>query len=204
MEVQQLAEACQLDIGHAEHLIGPINAAIEQADLSTPQRLAAFLAQCGHESDSFRYLEENLNYKAESLMQVWHSHFPTPEIAQEYAHQPQRIASRAYGGRMGNGPEETGEGWLYRGSGWLQLTGKDNFHALSQHTGIDFVSNPDAVRTPEGAAVSAVYFWNKHNLNQLADEGNIAQMTHVINGGTIGLENREARYQHALNILSQS
>ena len=149
MEAQQLADAAKIDIGHAEALIGPMNMAIEKADLSTPARIAAFIAQCGHESDSFRFMEENLNYKAESLCRTWPSHF-NAENAEEYAHQPEKIANRAYANRMQNGDEESGDGWNYRGRGWLQTTGREGYEQLSDATQIDFISNPDAVATPEG------------------------------------------------------
>lgn len=201
MEAQQLADAAKIDLAHAEALIGPMNMAIEKADLSTPARLAAFIAQCGHESDSFRFMEENLNYKAESLCRVWPSHFPT-DIAISYAHQPQKIANRAYANRMGNGDEESGDGWSYRGRGWLQTTGKVGYEQLSDATQIDFVSNPDAVATPEGAAISAAVFWEKHNLNRHVDNNDFVGLTKLINGGTIGLEDRMARYEHAMSVLA--
>jgi len=201
MEAQQLAEAAKIDIGHAEALIGAMNMAIEKADLSTPERLAAFIAQCGHESDSFRFMEENLNYKAESLIRTWPSHF-NEENASEYAHNPEKIANRAYANRMSNGDEESGDGWNYRGRGWLQTTGKAGYEQLSDATQIDFVSNPDAVATPEGSAISAAVFWEKHNLNRHVDNNDFTGLTKAINGGTIGQEDRMARYQHAMSVLA--
>jgi putative chitinase len=201
MEAQQLADAAKIDIGHAEALIGPMNMAIEKADLSTPARIAAFIAQCGHESDSFRFMEENLNYKAESLCRTWPSHF-NAENASEYAHQPQKIANRAYANRMQNGSEESGDGWNYRGRGWLQTTGRAGYEQLLDATQIDFISNPDAVATPEGAAISAAVFWEKHNLNHHVDNNDFVGLTKAINGGTIGLEERMARYEHAMTVLA--
>jgi putative chitinase len=201
MEAQQLADAAKIDIAHAEALIGPMNMAIEKADLSTPARIAAFVAQCGHESDSFRFMEENLNYKAESLCRTWPSHFNAGN-AEEYAHQPQKIANRAYANRMGNGDEESGDGWNYRGRGWLQTTGKNGYEELSDATQIDFVSNPDAVATPEGSAVSAVFFWEKHNLNHHVDNNDFVGLTKAINGGTLGLEDRMARFNHAMSVYA--
>ena len=201
MEAQQLAEAANIDLGHAEALIGAMNMAIEKADLSTPERLAAFIAQCGHESDSFRFMEENLNYKAESLCRTWPSHF-NEENASEYAHNPEKIANRAYANRMSNGDEESGDGWNYRGRGWLQTTGKAGYEQLSDATQIDFVSNPDAVATPEGSAISAAVFWEKHNLNRHVDNNDFTGLTKAINGGTIGQEDRMARYQHAMSVLA--
>ena len=178
-----------------------MNMAIEKADLSTPERLAAFIAQCGHESDSFRFMEENLNYKAESLCRTWPSHF-NEENASEYAHNPEKIANRAYANRMSNGDEESGDGWNYRGRGWLQTTGKAGYEQLSDATQIDFVSNPDAVATPEGSAISAAVFWEKHNLNRHVDNNDFTGLTKAINGGTIGQEDRMARYQHAMSVLA--
>ena len=200
MDSQTLAEIAKIDLSHAEALIEPLNMAIQKADLSTPARIAAFVAQCGHESDSFRFMEENLNYKAESLCRTWPSHFNV-DNASEYAHQPKKIADRAYANRMGNGDEESGDGWNYRGRGWLQTTGKKGYEELSDATQIDFVSNPDAVATPEGSAVSAAVFWEKHNLNGHVDNNDFVGLTKAINGGTIGLEDRMARFEHAMQIL---
>ena len=146
-------------------------------------------------------MEENLNYKAESLCRVWPSHF-NAENAAEYAHQPEKIASRAYANRMANGDEESGDGWTYRGRGWLQTTGKSGYTQLSDATQIDFVSNPDAVATPEGAAISAAVFWEKHNLNHHVDNNDFMGLTKAINGGTIGLEDRMARFNHAMSVLA--
>ena len=123
------------------------------------------------------------------------------ENAAEYAHQPEKIASRAYANRMANGDEESGDGWTYRGRGWLQTTGKSGYTQLSDATQIDFVSNPDAVATPEGAAISAAVFWEKHNLNYHVDNNDFVGLTKAINGGTIGLEDRMARFEHAMQIL---
>ena len=201
MNAQQFAEAAKIDLAHAEALIEPMNVAIEKADLSTPARLAAFIAQCGHESGNFRYMEENLNYKAETLCRTWPSHF-NEENAQEYAHNPEKIANRAYAHRMKNGDEESGDGWNYRGRGWLQTTGRAGYEELSDVTQIDFLSNPDAVATPEGAAVSAAVFWEKHNLNHHVDNNDFVGLTKAINGGTIGLEDRMARYEHAMSVLA--
>ena len=200
MEAQQLADAVKIDLAHAEALLPGIEAAIKTADLDTPARLSAFLAQTGHESGGFKFLEENLNYKPETLCRVWPSHF-NEENAEEYAHQPQKIANRAYANRMGNGDEESGDGWNYRGRGWLQTTGKKGYEELSDSTQIDFVNNPDAVATPEGSSVSAAVFWEKNNLNLHVDNNDFVGLTKAINGGTIGLEDRMARFEHAMQIL---
>lgn len=201
MEAQQLAEALKIDLGHAEALLPSIEAAIQTAELDSPARLSAFLAQTGHESDSFRFLEENLNYKPETLCRVWPSHF-NEENCHEFAGNPEAIANFAYAGRMGNGDAETGDGWRYRGRGFLQLTGKTNYEHASNDLGFDFVSEPDAVATPEGAALTAAWFWKKHNLNYYVDNNDFTQMTKIINGGTIGLEDRVARFNHAMSVLA--
>jgi putative chitinase len=200
MEARTLSDIAKITLDHAEAIKDAINMAIDKADLSTDERVAAFIAQCGHESDSFRFMEENLNYKAESLCRTWPSHF-NEENAQEYAHQPEKIANRAYANRMGNGDEESGDGWNYRGRGWLETTGKKGYEDLSDATQIDFLSNPDAVATPEGSAISAVVFWEKHNLNKHVDNNDFTGLTKAINGGTIGLDDRMARYEYAMQVL---
>ena len=201
MEAQQLADAVKIDLAHAEALLPGIEAAIKTADLDTPARLSAFLAQTGHESGGFKFLEENLNYKPETLCRVWPSHF-NEENCHEFSGNPEAIANTAYAGRMGNGDAETGDGWRYRGRGFLQLTGKANYEHVSSDLGFDFVSEPDAVATPEGAALTAAWFWKKHNLNHYVDNNDFTQMTKIINGGTIGLEDRVARFNHAMSVLA--
>jgi putative chitinase len=200
MDSRTLSDIAKITLDHAEAIKDAINMAIDKADLSTDERVAAFIAQCGHESDSFRFMEENLNYKAESLCRTWPSHF-NEENAQEYAHQPEKIANRAYANRMGNGDEESEDGWNYRGRGWLQTTGKNGYEELSDATQIDFLSNPDAVATPEGSAISAAVFWEKHGLNKHVDRNDFTGLTKAINGGTIGLDDRMARYEYAMQVL---
>lgn len=200
MEPQQLSEAAGIDLNHAQVMCDTLNSVFQHYDISTPERQAAFIAQCGHESGGFKFMEENLNYKAESLIRTWPRHFDETNAA-EYAHNPEKIANRVYGGRMGNGSEETGEGYAYRGRGFLQLTGKANYEAAANALQIDLVSNPEIVGTPEGAVATAGWFWDKHGLNKHADAGDIAEMTKIINGGHIGLEDRVNRYNIALNIL---
>lgn len=170
-------------------------------NIDAPKRIAAFLAQCSHESGEFRILKENLNYKAESLCKVFPRYFPTLELANQYAHQQEKIANRVYGGRMGNGPESSGDGFRYCGRGLIQLTGKDNYTAFAEsiETSIDQI--PDYLQTFEGAVQSACWFWESNNLNQWADLGDIVTLTKRINGGTIGLEDRKKHYYHALEVL---
>ena len=169
--------------------------------ITTPARVAAFLAQCAHESGNFTRLTENLNYRADSLRKVFPKYFPTDTIAAQYAKRPELIANRVYANRMGNGSEQTGDGWKYRGRGLIQLTGKRNYmlFAASINTPLDQV--PDYLVTFEGAIQSACWFWEQNNLNPIADRRDIVQLTKKINGGTIGLADRQRHYQHALHIL---
>ena len=169
-------------------------------EINTPNRIAAFIAQCAHESASFTALHENLNYRAETLFKVWPKKFP-PAVAQQYAHKPEAIANRAYASRMGNGDEASGDGWRYCGRGLIQLTGKDNYTAFADSIGITPEEVSDYVQTFEGAAQSACWFWETNNLNQYADSGDIETMTKRINGGTLGLEDRKKHYEHAKHIL---
>jgi putative chitinase len=179
--------------------------ALEQAlpdyDINTPQRVAAFVAQCAHESGGFKFLKENLNYKAESLMRVWPRYFPNIDIARQYAGKQEMIANRAYGGRMGNGPEETGDGWKFCGRGLIQLTGRSNYQAFADSIETDIEDIPAFLATFEGAVQSACWFWENNNLNQWADAGDILTLTKRINGGTLGLEDRKKHYNHALHVL---
>ncbi len=171
-------------------------------DINTPKRIAAFIAQCSHESAGFKFLRENLNYRAESLMRVWPRHFPTIEIARQYAHKPEKIANKAYANRMGNGDEATGDGWRYLGRGLIQLTGKNNYEAFAESIETPLEEIPEYLATFEGAAQSACWFWETNNLNRFADVGDIKGLTKAINGGFIGLEDRIKHYNHALEVLS--
>jgi len=170
-------------------------------DINTPQRIAMFVAQCAHESGNFRVLKENLNYRAESLMKVWPRHFPSLDVAKQYAHNQEAIANKAYANRMGNGPEESGDGWRYCGRGLIQLTGKINYQnfAMSIETPVEEV--PAYLGTFEGAVQSACWFWEANNLNAPSDNGDVLTVTKKINGGTIGLADRQKHYQHALHVL---
>ena len=170
-------------------------------DINTPQRVAMFVAQCAHESGNFRVLKENLNYRAESLTKVWPRYFPNLDVAKQYAHKQEAIANRAYANRMGNGPEESGDGWRYCGRGLIQLTGKDNYtrFAMSIETPVEEI--PAYLGTFEGAVQSACWFWETNNLNQWCDQGDVMTVTKRINGGTLGLADRQKHYQHALHVL---
>ena len=178
-----------------------LNEILPEYEIDTPQRVAAFVAQCAHESGGFKFLTENLNYKAASLRKVFPKYFPTDELAVAYANQPAKIANRIYGNRMGNGDEASGDGFKYCGRGLIQLTGKDNYtwFAASLDMGLDEVV--EYLQTFEGAVQSACWFWETNNLNQWADKDDILTLTKRINGGTIGLEDRKKHFEHAKHVL---
>ena len=174
---------------------------LEEYQINTPKRVAAFLAQCAHESGGFVFVTENLNYSASGLMRIFKNYFKTPEIAKEYERNPQKIANRVYANRMGNGDEASNEGFKFRGRGILQLTGKDNYFWFAASLEITPEQAAEYLETFEGAAQSACWFWETNKLNALADAGDIRQMTKRINGGYIGLEDREHHYALALNMF---
>lgn len=170
-------------------------------EINTPLRVAAFLAQCAHESGNFRFLKENLNYKAASLRKVFGKYFPDDATAARYANKPEMIANRVYANRMGNGPEESGDGWKYCGRGLIQLTGKNNYIFFAASIGVDVEEAAEYLQTFEGAVQSACFFWEQNKLNQWADQKDIVTLTKKINGGTIGLEDRIKHYNHALHLF---
>ena len=178
-----------------------LDAILPEYDINTPQRVAAFLAQCAHESGGFVFLKENLNYKAASLRKVFPKYFPDDAIAAAYANKPEKIANRVYANRMGNGPEESGDGFKYCGRGLIQLTGKDNYTFFAASIDVPVEEASEYLQTFEGAVQSACFFWDQNNLNQWADKGDILTLTKRINGGTIGLEDRIKHYEHALHIF---
>lgn len=196
-----MLEAQLIALGIEGKWLEPLKETFEKYNIDTPKRQAAFIGQCMHESGGFKLLTENLNYSARALMATWPSRFPTEEVANQYARQPEKIANKVYGGRMGNGPEETGEGWKYRGRGIKQLTGKENYERCGAGIGVDLVNNPDLLIEPKYAALSAGWFWNKHNLNDLADKADIETMTKRINGGLLGLDARRAAIAKAESVL---
>jgi len=174
---------------------------LPQYQIDTPHRLAAFLAQCAHESGNFVFIKENLNYKWQSLRKVFPKYFPTDALAQQYEKQPERIANKIYANRMGNGSEESGDGWRFCGRGLIQVTGRDNYSWFAASLDISPEEASEYMETFEGAAQSACWFWETNNLNQWADRGDIVTLTKRINGGTIGLEDRQKHYNHALHIF---
>jgi putative chitinase len=182
--------------------VDALNETFQRFDISTHARQASFIGQCGHECANFKVLEENLNYRAETLMKLWKSRFPTIEVANEYARNPKKIANKVYASRMGNRDEASGDGYRFRGRGCIQLTGHANYFHAGQACGEDFVMQPDLVATPKYAAMTAGWFWNTHKLNQFADRQDFTLMTKKINGGTIGLDDRIKHINHALDILN--
>ena len=182
--------------------VEPLEEVFHRYEINTPERQAAFIGQCAHESMNFTKLEENMNYSAEGLMKTWPSRFPTLEAAKPYHRNPEKIANKVYAGRMGNGPEETGEGWLYHGRGLIQLTGKDNYTLAGDALNMDFIHSPDYVLVPKYAALTAGWYWNKRQLNKEADAKDYTGMTKKINGGTIGLDDRIAHIKHAQEVLT--
>ncbi len=170
-------------------------------EINTPERVAAWLAQCAHESGYFKFLKENLNYRAESLLKTFPKYFKTLEEAKQYEKQPEKIANRVYANRMGNGDENTGDGFRYLGRGLIQLTGKNNytFFAASIDTPLEEI--PEYLQTFEGAVQSACWFWEQNNLNKLADARDIVTMSKRINGGTIGMEDRLMKYEKCLKMF---
>ena len=168
--------------------------------ITTPQRVAMFMAQCGHESANFTALKENLNYQAHALGSIWPKRFP-PGVAEQYAHNQEAIANRAYCDRMGNGPEASGDGWKFHGRGLIQLTGRGLYEAFAREIGKDLDDVVAYCETFDGAIESACFFWEHHGLNAISDAGDIVHATKVINGGILGIDDRTARYRHALQIF---
>jgi putative chitinase len=190
----------QLDkLGIDHKWLAPLEATFVKYDISTPVRQASFIGQCAHESGNFRTLEENLRYSATALMRVWPSRFPSLDVAEKYANNPEKIANKVYSGRMGN--TEEGDGWKYHGRGLIQLTGKENYVNCGSSLGVDLVGNPDWLLDPKYASLSAGWFWGKRGLNSLADSSDIETMTKRINGGLIGLDDRKAKIAKALSVL---
>jgi putative chitinase len=192
--------------GHIpDTVIAQIPGVMENFGVNTPLRLAHFLAQCGHESGGFRLTQENLNYSAKGLMGTFKKYFPTQALADAYARQPQKIANKVYGGRMGNGLEASGEGYKFRGRGYIQLTGKQNYTAFDLAVEDDILANPDLVSSKH-ALSSAAWFWKKNGLNLIADTGSSAEVvtkiTKRVNGGTIGLPDRIKHFKEFYELIT--
>jgi len=181
--------------------VDALNTAMSESNINTKNRVAGFLAQCCHESGSFSLVVENLNYSADGLQKIFHKYFPDATIATEYARHAEKIANRVYASRMGNGDEASGDGWKFKGRGLIQLTGKNNYVACGAALQQDLVANPAYLETPIGAARSAGWYWSHHGLNEAADANDITKMTKLINGGTIGLEERTKLYESAKSVF---
>jgi putative chitinase len=195
-----MIEAQLLALGIEGKWFEPLQETFEKYQINTPKRQACFIGQCMHESGGFRLLKENLNYSAKALINTWPSRFPDMDTAEKFERNPEKIANKVYSGRMGN--TEDGDGAKYIGRGLIQLTGKDNYTAFGEAIGEDLVANPQLVEEPRYAALSAGWFFNKRNLNALADVMDITTMTIRINGGKIGIDDRIAKINKALDVLA--
>ena len=178
----------------------PLEDTFAKYGIDTPKRQAAFIGQCGHESNSFKVLEENLHYSAQALMRVWPSRFDQA-TADKYANNPEMIANKVYGGRADLGNSQDGDGWKFHGRGVIQLTGRSNYQVCGDALGQPFTSQPELLLEPEWACLSAGWFWNKKSLNALAESEDWTTMTKRINGGTLGLDDRINRIHKAMDIL---
>ena len=188
-------------LGIDEKWLQPLIDVFEKYQINTIKRQASFIGQCQYESNNFKTLEENLHYSPQRLVAVFPSRFPNIESAIEF-NTPEKIANKIYGGRMGN--LEDGEGYKFRGRGLVQLTGRDSYIAFANATGIDAINNPDLILQTENAVLYAGWFWNKRNLNSLADIEDYKTMTQRINGGLIGLDDRIQKINKILSILSEA
>jgi putative chitinase len=198
---QEQLGACIGNNPYLDHWTEALNKILPDYGIDTPQRVAAFVAQAAHESGNFTALHENLNYRAVTLRKVFPKYFPTDEMAAQYAQKPEKIANRVYANRMGNGSEESGDGFRYCGRGLIQLTGQQNYQNFADSIETPIEQVPDFLQTFEGAVQSACWFWENNNLNQYADTDDILTMTKRINGGTIGLEDRKRHYEHAKHVF---
>lgn len=185
-------------------LLSELPSVFEKFEINNGLRLSHFLSQCAHESGNFKFINENLNYSADGLQKIFKKYFPTPEIAAKYARKPEMIANKVYANRMGNGDEASGDGWKYRGAGYIQLTGKDNFKLFNEFVEDDVILNPNLVAEKYPLS-SAAFFFNRNGLNAIADKGAgvdiVTQITKRVNGGTHGLDDRLAKFKTFTSIL---
>lgn len=182
-------------------LVKPLNATFERYDIETPTRMAAFLAQIGHESAGFKATSENLNYSAKALRAVFRKYFPTEALANAYARQPAKIANRVYANRYGNGPESSGDGYRYRGRGFIQLTFRDNYKSFAAAFDMKLEDAVAYLETLDGACLSAGWYWDSRRLNQYADQNRFDTITQKINGGQNGANDRRAHFAVAKKLL---
>lgn len=181
----------------ADRVTPALDAAMQRFQIDAPARRAAFLAQLAHESGQLQRWTENLNYGWQGLLKTFSKYFRTEAEARNLERKPERIANRVYGGRMGNGDEASGDGWRYRGRGPIQLTGKDNYRICGTAIGVDLLSEPERLESPEVGCLAAAWFWSTKGLNTLADAGDFVRITKLINGGLNGLEDRAAFWERA-------
>ena len=203
LTIEQLKELLPKN-PYVSHWHDALSKLLPDYEINTPNRVAAFIAQCSHESNGFTALKENLNYRPATLRKLFSKYFPNDALAEEYCAKPNKqeaIANRVYASRMGNGDEASGDGYRYCGRGLIQLTGKQNYTSFADSLEMTPEDVPEYLATFEGAAQSACWFWESNNLNQWADKGDIVTLTKRINGGTIGLEDRIKHYEHALHVL---
>lgn len=188
---------------HPELWFEALSKCLPKYNINTVETTAGFLAQCQHESCDFTVLQENLNYGSKGLRKVFRKYFPTDALAEQYQRKPELIANRVYASRMGNGDEKSGEGWLYRGRGILQVTGKNNYIHCSKELFNDdrLVSDPELLLLPENAILSACWYWNSRNINETCVKHDIQAMTLRVNGGDNGLAERTSNWKRALTIL---
>jgi len=185
-----------------EKYVDALNDVCQYYDMyQNPKRAAAFIAQIAHESGGFNAVVENLNYSAKGLMTTFKKYFPDEATAKAYERQPEKIANRVYANRMKNGPESSGDGFKFRGRGLIQLTGRDNYTRFSEGLGISLDETVAYLETPEGAVSSAGWFWDNNSLNAFCDRDDFVGLTKRINGGTIGLADRQHHYELALHAL---
>ena len=181
--------------------VDALNETFSRFNINSNNQKAMFIGQCSHECGNFRLLEENLNYKAATLMKLWPKRFPSLEFANQFAGNAKRIANSVYANRMGNRDEASGDGYRFRGRGALQCTGHSTYFHAGKALGVDFVMQPDLVATPKYAALTAGWFWDTHKLNPPSDALDYTKVTKIINGGTIGLDDRIKHVQQALAVL---
>ena len=200
LNLEKLKKCVPNNKNHAG-LLDAFNKVFEKYEINTKERVAGFLAQCGHESLDFTVLKENLNYGAKGLRGTFSKYFPDDATAAKYERKPEMIANRVYASRMGNGNEASGDGYKFRGRGAIQLTGCTNYTAFAKDIGKSIDETITYLETLEGAIESACWFWKKNGLNEIADKKDITLMTKRINGGTIGLEDRKKHWEKNLQVL---
>ena len=190
--------------GHVpDTVIAQIPDVMQKFGIDTPVEVAHFLAQCGHESGGFRVVNENLNYSAKGLQGIFKKYFPTSVLAEQYQRKPEKIANRVYASRLGNGDETSGEGFKFRGRGYIQLTGKQNYTAFGKAIGVDICANPDLVAT-KYPLLSAAWFFSKNCLSKCKDasDASVLAVTKCVNGGTIGLADRQKHFKEYYHLLA--